>query len=93
MFVDLGGVEGMVHVSELSWQRVEAPHQVVRVGDKVEVVVLEVNRSKERIGLSIKQTQEDPWTRAGEKYRENQLVEGRVTRVAISALSWNWSLE
>ncbi len=82
VFVDLGGVEGMVHVSELSWQRVEAPHQVVRVGDKVEVVVLEVNRSKERIGLSIKQTQEDPWTRAGEKYRENQLVEGRVTRVA-----------
>ncbi len=82
VFVDLGGVEGMVHVSELSWQRVENPHQVVRVGDEVEVVVLEVNRSKERIGLSIKQTQEDPWTRVGEKYRENQLVEGRVTRVA-----------
>ncbi len=81
VFVDLGGVEGMVHVSELSWQRVENPHQVVRVGDEVEVVVLEVNRRRERIGLSIKQTQEDPWTRVGEKYRENQLVEGEVTRV------------
>lgn len=83
VFVDLGyGLEGMVHVSELSWQRVENPHQVVQVGDEVEVVVLEVNRSKKRISLSIKQTHEDPWTRVGEKYRENQLVEGRVTRVA-----------
>lgn len=81
VFVDLGGVEGMVHVSELSWHRVEDPHQVVRVGDEVEVVVLEVNRRRERIGLSIKQTQEDPWTRVEEKYRENQLVEGLVTRV------------
>ncbi len=81
VFVDLGGVEGMVHVSELSWQRVEDPHQVVQVGDEVEVVVLEVNRRRERIALSIKQTQEDPWTRVGEKYRENQLVEGEVTRV------------
>lgn len=82
VFVDLGGVEGMVHVSELSWQRVEDPHQVVRVGDEVEVVILEVNRRRERIALSIKQTQEDPWNRVGEKYRENQLVEGEVTRVA-----------
>ncbi|MBC7227127.1 MAG: S1 RNA-binding domain-containing protein [Thermoflexales bacterium] len=81
VFVDLGGVEGMVHVSELSWHRVEDPHQVVQVGDEVEVVVLEVNRRRERIALSIKQTQEDPWTRVGEKYRENQLVEGEVTRV------------
>lgn len=81
VFVDLGGVEGMVHVSELSWQRVEAPHQVVRVGDEVEVVVLEVNRRRERISLSIKQTQEDPWTRVEEKYCKNQLVEGRVMRV------------
>ncbi len=81
VFVDLGGVEGMVHVSELSWHRVEDPHQAVRVGDEVEVVVLEVNRRRERIALSIKQTQEDPWTRVGEKYRENQLVEGEITRV------------
>lgn len=82
VFVDLGsGVEGLVHLSELAWQRVEDPHQVAQVGDEVEVVVLEVNKSKGRVGLSIKQTQEDPWTHVEEKYRENQLVEGRVTRV------------
>lgn len=80
-FVDLGGVDGLVHVSELSWQRVEDPHQAVRVGEEVEVVVLEVDRSRERIGLSIKQTTQDPWQRVGEKYKANQLVEGKVTRV------------
>ncbi len=82
VFVDLGsGVEGLVHLSELSWQRVENPRQVVQVGDEVEVVVLDVNKSRERVGLSIKQTQEDPWTHVEKKYRENQLVEGRVTRI------------
>lgn len=82
-FVDLGrGVDGLVHLSELSWQRVDDPRQVVKVGDEVDVVVLEVNKSKERISLSIKQTQEDPWTNIEKKYRENQLVEGRVTCVA-----------
>lgn len=81
-FVDLGsGVEGLVHLSELSWQRVEDPRQVVQVGDEVEVVVLDVNKSKGRVGLSIKQTQEDPWTHVEERYRENQLVEGRVTQI------------
>lgn len=81
VFVDLGGVEGLVHVSELSWRHVEDPRQVVKVGDEVEVVVLEVNRSKGRIGLSIKQTQEDPWKTVKDRYRENQLVEGRILRV------------
>ncbi len=80
-FVDLGGVEGLVHVSELSWRHVEDPREVVKVGDEVEVVVLEVNRSKGRVGLSIKQTQEDPWKTVKDRYRENQLVEGRILRV------------
>lgn len=80
-FVDLGGVEGLVHVSELSWRHVEDPREVVKVGDEVEVVVLEVNRSKGRVGLSIKQTQEDPWRTVKDRYRENQLVEGRILRV------------
>ncbi|MCS7284007.1 MAG: S1 RNA-binding domain-containing protein [Anaerolineae bacterium] len=80
-FVDLGGVEGLVHVSELSWRHVENPREVVKVGDEVEVVVLEVNRSKGRVGLSIKQTQEDPWKTVKDRYRENQLVEGRILRV------------
>ncbi len=81
-FVDLGGVDGLVHVSEMAWQRVDTPSQLVRVGDEVEVIVLEVDRERERIGLSIKQAQEDPWTRIESKYKVNQLVEGRVTRVA-----------
>jgi len=81
IFVDLGGVDGLVHVSELSWRRVEDPHDVAQVGDEVEVRVLEVDRSRERIGLSMKQTQEDPWEQVGSKYKANQLVEGRVTRV------------
>ncbi len=81
VFVDLGGVEGLVHISELSWRHIEDPREVVRVGDEVEVVVLEVNRSKGRVGLSIKQTQEDPWKTVKDRYRENQLVEGRVLRV------------
>ncbi len=81
IFVDLGGVDGLVHISELSWQHVDDPHELYRVGDEVEVVVLEVDRDRERIGLSIRQTQEDPWTRVEEKYRVDQLVEGRVTRV------------
>lgn len=80
-FVDLGGVEGLVHVSELSWRHVEDPREVVKVGDEVEVVVLEVNRSRGRVGLSIKQTQEDPWKTVKDRYQENQLVEGQILRV------------
>jgi len=82
IFVDLGGVDGLVHVSELSWRRVDDPHEVARVGDEVEVVVLEVDRSRERVGLSIKKALGDPWEKAGDKYEVNQLVEGRITRVA-----------
>ncbi len=81
-FVDLGGMDGLVHVSELAWRHVDDPREIVQVGDEVEVVVLEVDRSRERIGLSIKQTLEDPWDTVEERYRANQLVEGRVTRVA-----------
>ncbi len=80
-FVDLGGVDGLVHISELAWQRVDSPKEVVRVGDEVDVIVLEVDRERERIGLSIKQAQQDPWDRVENKYKVNQLVEGRVTRV------------
>ncbi|MBN1956270.1 MAG: 30S ribosomal protein S1 [Anaerolineae bacterium] len=80
-FVDLGGVDGLVHVSELSWQHVDSPRDVVDIGDEVDVIVLEVDRSRERIGLSIKQTQEDPWENVDERYSVNQLVEGVVTRV------------
>ncbi len=81
VFVDLGGVDGLVHISELSWQHVDNPHELFRVGDEVEVEVLEVDRERERIGLSIRKTMQDPWERVEEKYASNQLVEGRVIRL------------
>ena len=60
-FVDIGGMDGLVHVSELSWRHVENPNEIVKVGDPVTVKVLEIDNDKERISLSIKQVNEDPW--------------------------------
>jgi len=82
VFVDLGGADGLVHISELSWGRVDNPREVVNVGDEVEVVVLDVDRQHERIALSIKKTQEDPWESVDQRYYEGQLVEGTVTQVS-----------
>lgn len=81
VFVDLGGADGLVHISELSWGRVDNPRQVLKVGDEVDVYVLGVDREHKRIALSLKKLQPDPWTLVDERYHENQLVEGRVTRV------------
>jgi len=81
VFVDLGGVDGLVHVSELAWHHVENPREVFKVGDPVDVVVLEVDRARERVGLSIKQTLEDPWEHVEARYPLNSLVKGTVTRV------------
>lgn len=80
-FVDLGGADGLIHVSELSWRRVEHPREVLRVGDEVDVYVLNVDRERKRIALSLKKLQPDPWTLVDDHYRIGQLVEGRVTRV------------
>jgi small subunit ribosomal protein S1 len=80
-FVDLGGADGLIHVSELSWRRVEHPREVLRVGDEVDVYVLSVDRQRRRIALSLKKLQPDPWTMVDDHYRTGQLVEGRVTRV------------
>jgi small subunit ribosomal protein S1 len=80
-FVDLGGADGLVHVSELSWRRVDHPREVLKVGDQVDVYVLSVDRQRKRIALSIKKLQPDPWTLVDEHYKTGQLVEGRVTRV------------
>jgi small subunit ribosomal protein S1 len=79
-FVDLGGMDGLVHVSELSYQHVNHPSEVVRVGDEVTVRVLEVDRERERISLSIKQTQEDPWDKFAEGHDVGDVVEGTVTK-------------
>ncbi|MDY6878422.1 MAG: S1 RNA-binding domain-containing protein [Chloroflexota bacterium] len=80
-FVDLGGADGLIHVSELSWSRVDDPHQVLKIGDEVDVYVLDLDRQRKRIALSLKKLQPDPWTLVGDHYQQEQLVEGRVTRV------------
>jgi small subunit ribosomal protein S1 len=80
-FVDLGGADGLVHISELSWGRIRHPREVVQVGDEIEVYVLRLDHERNRIGLSLKRLQPDPWTMADERYEVGQLVEGVVTKV------------
>ena len=81
-FVDIGGVDGLVHVTDMSWGRVRHPSDVVAVGQEVEVKVLKVDPEKERVGLSLKETSPRPWTVAEEKYPAGAVVEGRVVRIA-----------
>ncbi|HZN13541.1 MAG TPA: 30S ribosomal protein S1 [Acidimicrobiales bacterium] len=80
-FVDLGGMDGLVHVSELSWKHVDHPSSVVQVGDEIEVLVLNVELDKERISLSLKATQQDPWQEFATAHRVGELVYGRVTKL------------
>jgi small subunit ribosomal protein S1 len=80
-FVDLGGADGLVHLSELSWRRVSHPSEVLKVGDEVKVKVLNVDRERRRIGLSLKRLESDPWSTVSERYHIDQLVEGTVTKL------------
>jgi small subunit ribosomal protein S1 len=80
-FVDLGGMDGLIHVSELSWKHVEHPSSVVSVGDEVDVEVLDVDLEKERISLSLKATQIDPWQEFANTHEVGQLVYGRITKL------------
>ena len=80
-FVDLGGMDGLVHVSELSWKHVDHPSSVVTVGDEVTVQVLDVDLSRERISLSLKATQQDPWQEFATGHQVGELVYGRVTKL------------
>ena len=80
-FVDLGGMDGLIHVSELSWKHVDHPSSVVTVGDEVTVKVIDVDLSKERISLSLKATQSDPWQDFATNHRVEELVYGRVTKL------------
>src|SRR5213082_3255 len=80
-FVDLGGMDGLVHVSELSWKHVDHPSSVVQVGDEVTVQVLDVDLSRERISLSLKATQQDPWQEFANAHQVGELVYGRVTKL------------
>ena len=78
--VDFGGIDGLVHISELSWSHVNHPSEVVKVGDEVEVEVLDVDLQRERISLGLKQTTEDPWTKLVESYPVGSIVDGKVTK-------------
>ena len=80
-FVDLGGMDGLIHVSELSWKHVDHPTEIVTVGQKVTVKVLDVDMSRERISLSLKATQADPWQEFASSHSVDQLVYGRVTKL------------
>ncbi len=80
-FVDLGGMDGLVHVSELSWKHVDHPSDVVEVGDEIDVEVLEVDLDRERISLSLKATQQDPWQEFASAHQVGELVYGRVTKL------------
>tara|TARA_B100001996_G_scaffold345970_1_gene302645 strand:+ start:323 stop:1606 length:1284 start_codon:yes stop_codon:yes gene_type:complete len=80
-FVDIGGMDGLVHVSELSWRHVENPNEIVKVGDDAKVKVLEIDNDKERISLSIKQVTEDPWLDFELSFNEGDIVDGVVTKV------------
>ena len=80
-FVDLGGIDGLIHISELSWNHVNHPSEVVKVGQEVEVEVLDVDLNRERISLGLKQTTEDPWRALVKKYPVGAIVEGSVTKL------------
>src|SRR6266542_2768859 len=80
-FVDLDGIDGLIHISELSWSHVNHPSEVVSVGETVRVKVLDIDRDRQRISLGLKQTQEDPWTRVLNEYKQGDALEGKVTKV------------
>lgn len=81
-FVDIGGADGLVHLSELSWKHITHPNEVLRVGQEVEVVVLNVDHERKRIGLSLKRREDDPWTLIQKKYQIGQLITGTITKLA-----------
>lgn len=80
-FVDLGGADGLIHISELAWHRVNHPREVMKVGEEIEVYILSLDKEEQRIALSRKRLLPNPWTTADDKYAVGQLVEGRVTRI------------
>lgn len=80
-FIDIGGIDGLIHISDLSWNRVKHPSELLKIGDHVEVEVLDLDKEKEKISLGLKQTQPHPWQVAGEKYQAGDIVEGKVVRM------------
>lgn len=81
-FINLGGVDGLVHISELSYRRILHPNEVVRIGETVDVLVLKVDKKRERISLSLRQARPDPWLSIGEQFKEGELIKGKVSKLA-----------
>ena len=81
-FVDIGGADGLVHLSELSWKHIAHPNEILKVGQEVEVTVLSVDQDRRRIALSLKRREEDPWVVIQKKYKIGQLVSGSITKLA-----------
>jgi small subunit ribosomal protein S1 len=96
-FVDIGGLEGLVHLSELSWKRVNHPSEMLAIGDEVQVHVLNVDRERGRVALSLKQLEPDPWEKVEETYMEGQLVEVTISKLtkygAFARLNDEYELE
>ncbi|NDJ77340.1 MAG: S1 RNA-binding domain-containing protein [Chloroflexi bacterium] len=80
-FVDLGGADGLIHISELAWHRVKHPRELLKVGDKIDVYILRLDQDGRRIGLSLKRLQPNPWSQVDEMYHVGQVVEGVISRV------------
>jgi small subunit ribosomal protein S1 len=80
-FVDLEGIDGLIHISELSWSHVNHPSELLEIGQEVRVKVLDIDRDRQRISLGLKQTQSDPWQQVIDTYEQGDVVEGRVTKV------------
>src|SRR6266508_2078532 len=80
-FVDLDGIDGLIHIAELSWSHVNHPSEILSIGDTVNVKVLDIDRDRQRISLGLKQTQEDPWQRVVDTYNVGDELEGKVTKV------------
>ncbi|MBI5078741.1 S1 RNA-binding domain-containing protein [Candidatus Saganbacteria bacterium] len=81
-FVDIGGIEGLIHITELSWKRVKHPSEVLRIGDETEVFVLGVDKINKKVALGLRELQPDPWVNAGELYKPGQIVKAKILRFA-----------
>lgn len=80
-FVDLGGIDGLVHISEISWRRIRHPEEALKIGEKVKVKVLQVKPEEEKVSLSIRRTGEDPWSQVTRRFKIGEVIEGKITRL------------
>jgi 4-hydroxy-3-methylbut-2-enyl diphosphate reductase len=83
-FIDLGGIDGLLHVREMAWGRVEHPDQVVKKGQKLQVLILDIDEERKRVALGLKQLLSDPWKKAAKNYRVGQMLQGKIVRIAPS---------